>query len=47
MGEVNIISLDDVNNILLICLGIFIAVIIVYIFNSKTFNRERIILNWK
>ncbi|WMT49384.1 MAG: ABC transporter permease subunit [Thermoplasmatales archaeon] len=47
LGEVNIISLDDVNNILLICLGIFIAVIIVYIFNSKTFNRERIILNWK
>ena len=47
MGEIGLVQLDDVNNILYIALGLLVAVIIVYVLNSRTFNRETIILNWK
>lgn len=47
LGEIGLVKLDSVNNILYIALGLLVAVILVYVLNSRTFNRENIILNWK
>lgn len=47
MGEVNLVSLTTNTNLLIISLGILIAVVIVYYLSKATFNRERILTEWK
>lgn len=47
MGEANLVSLTTNTNLLIISLGIFIAVLIVYYLSKATFNRERILTEWK
>ena len=47
MGEINLISLTSSTNILLISAGLLIAVVILYFVSKKTFNREKIIMEWK
>jgi ABC-2 type transport system permease protein len=47
MGEIDLVSLTSTTNILIISAGIFVAVVILYFISKATFNREKILTEWK
>ncbi|MEM0161191.1 MAG: ABC transporter permease subunit [Thermoplasmata archaeon] len=47
MGEINLVSLTSTTNLLIISAGLLIAVIVLYFLSKTTFNREKILTEWK
>ncbi|MEM4171173.1 MAG: ABC transporter permease subunit [Thermoplasmata archaeon] len=47
MGEINLVSLNSTTNLLIISAGLLIAVIFMYFLTKATFNREKILTEWK
>jgi len=47
LGEVQIVNLADITNILYIGAALFIAFIVVFYVGRKSFNRERILTAWR
>lgn len=47
MGEIDLVSLTSTTNLLLISAGLLVAVILVYFLSKATFNREKILTEWK
>ncbi len=46
-GEIGLINLSDTSNILIIAGALLVAAIITYFISVKTFDRERILTQWK
>ncbi len=47
MGEIGIVKLDDTTNVLIISGALLIVAVVMYFISRATFNREKILTEWK
>lgn len=47
MGEIDLVSLTSTTNLLIISAGLLIATILLYFVSKTTFNRKKILTEWK